>query len=140
MLTEKQEKFLRNILNGMTQREAYKNSYNAENMLDKTIDEEACKLFNDPKLATRYREMQDELTSEAIMTARERLEYLSGIVQDVNKEKGISISKDGISIAYESCADLNTKIKAIDIMNKMQGEYTTKIEGNMTVRKLEDLI
>ena len=36
MLTIKQEKFVQNLINGMSQREAYKNSYNASKMKDKT--------------------------------------------------------------------------------------------------------
>jgi hypothetical protein len=36
--------------------------------------------------------------------------------------------------------DTNAKLKAMDILNKMSGEYTTKIEGNIGVTKLEDLL
>jgi hypothetical protein len=35
---------------------------------------------------------------------------------------------------------LKNKLSAVDIMNKMQGEYTTKIEGEVKISKLEDLI
>ena len=138
MLTAKQEKFVRNLIQGMSQREAYKNSYDAENMADESIDVEACKLFKDPKIAQRYKELQDKLNNATIMTAQERLEYLTGIIQNTEQEHGISI-EDGQITEFERPADLNTKLKAIDIMNKMQGEYTTKIEGNVVV-KLEDLL
>jgi hypothetical protein len=36
--------------------------------------------------------------------------------------------------------DTNTKLKACDLLNKMEGEYTTKIEGEMKIHKLEDLL
>lgn len=36
--------------------------------------------------------------------------------------------------------DTADKLKAIDILNKMSGEYVTKVEGNLNVTKLEDLI
>ncbi len=137
MLTAKQEKFVRNLIEGMTQREAYKNSYDAENMADKTIDENACRLFNDSKIKARYEELQDELAKASIMTAQERLIYLSKVVREEEKEKIILWKEDGAEI--ERPADIGTKIKAIDTMNKMTGEYTTKIEGNMSVR-LEDLL
>ncbi len=97
-------------------------------MTDKSIDEEACRLFNDSKISSRYKELQDKLENAAIMTAKQRLEYLTGIIRNTEREQG------------EVPADLNTKIRAIDIMNKMQGEYVTKIEGDISVRKLEDLI
>jgi phage terminase small subunit len=121
----------------MTQREAYKNSYNAENMSDKCIDEEACILFKTPKISQRFKELQDELAKASIMTAQERLIYLSKVVREEEKEKIILWKEDGTEI--ERPADIGTKIKAIDTMNKMTGEYTTKIEGSVNV-KLEDLL
>lgn len=139
MLTPKQEKFVRNLIEGMSQREAYKNSYDTENMSDKTIDEEACRLFNDRKISARYNEIQEQLEKATIMSAVERLEYLSNIVRGIEKDCGIAITKDG-AVEYGAPPDLNTRMKAIDIMNKMQGEYVTKIEGDVRVRKLEDLI
>ena len=119
MLTAKQEKFVRNLIQGMSQREAYKNSYDAENMADKTIDEKACILFNNDKIKARYTELQGRLDKATIMTAQERLEYLTEIIQ------GIQLDNN------EAPADLNIKLRAIDIMNKMQGEYVQKIEADV---------
>lgn len=119
MLTAKQEKFVRNLIQGMSQREAYKNSYDAENMSDKVIDNEASKLFNSREISVRYKELQDSLDKHTIMTAQERLEYLTGIIKGIEREQD------------EVPADLNTKIRAIDIMNKMQGEYVQKIEADV---------
>lgn len=138
MLTGKQEKFVRNLIQGMSQREAYKNSYNAENMTDKCIDEEACKLFNNPKINQRYNELIERAANASVMTAQERLEYLTAIVYGIEQEqiKGIV---EGEVIEYERPADLGTRLKAVDIMNKMQGEYVTKISGEVSV-KLEDLL
>lgn len=119
MLTAKQEKFVRNLIKGMSQREAYKNSYDAENMSDKVIDNEASKLFNSREISIRYKELQDSLDKHTIMTAQERLEYLTGIIQ------GLQLDNNEVP------ADLNTRIRAIDIMNKMQGEYVQKIEADV---------
>lgn len=138
MLTAKQEKFVRNLVKGMSQREAYKNSYDAENMSDKVIDNEASKLFNSHEISMRYKELQDRLDNATIMTAQERLEYLTGIVLDIEREK-IIVLADGEEKEIERPAELSTKLKAIDIMNKMSGEYVTKVEGNVSV-KLEDLL
>ena len=138
-LTPKQEKFIQNIVSGMSQREAYKNSYNAENMKDETIDAEACKLFNDHKIATRYRELMDKLEDEAIMTAKQRMIWLSEVVKGIQMEKE-AVFTDGDVIVKDVEANLSTKIKAVDTLNKMSGEYTTKIEGNIGVTKLEDLL
>lgn len=139
MLTPKQEKFVRNLVNGMSQREAYKNSYDAENMADNVIDKEASLLFKDRKITERYQELVDRAATASVMTAQERLEYLTEIIQGIEQEHGVAVTKDGV-VEYDAPADLNTRLKAIDLMNKMQGEYTTKIEGELKVAKLEDLI
>lgn len=139
MLTAKQEKFVRNLIQGMSQREAYKNSYDAENMTDKSIDEEACRLFNDIKIATRYKELMDRAATASVMTAQERLEFLTEVITGIQREHRVQHTDEG-DREYEEPADLNTRLKAVDLMNKMQGEYTTKIEGELKVSKLEDLI
>lgn len=139
MLTPKQEKFVRNLVKGMSQREAYKNSYDVKSMTDKTIDEEACRLFNDNKISARYQELIERAATASVMTAQERLEFLTEVIMDLQREKRVKVTDDG-TVEYEEPADLNTKLKAVDLMNKMQGEYTTKIEGELRVSKLEDLI
>lgn len=138
MLTAKQEKFVRNLIEGMSQREAYKNSYNAENMSDKSIDEVACRLFDDVKVKSRYKELQEQLAKQSIMTAQERLIYLTEIVKDIQGEKVMEVVNGEVK-EYTAPASVKNKLSAIDIMNKMQGEYVTKVEGNVSV-KLEDLL
>ena len=130
MLTAKQEKFVRNLIKGMSQREAYKNSYDAENMTDKSIDEEACRLFNDIKISSRYRELQDRLDKHTIMTAQERLEYLTEVIMGIQCEKAIQVI-NGEAVEVDVPASLKNKLSAIDLMNKMQGEYVQKIEADV---------
>ena len=45
-LTTKQEIFVQRLIEGNSQREAYKFAYNAENMKDETIDKRASELFS----------------------------------------------------------------------------------------------
>lgn len=130
MLTAKQEKFVRNLIKGMSQREAYKNSYDAENMSDEAIDVAACRLFKDANISLRYKELQEKLDKATIMTAQERLEYLTGIILDLEREKLIVLA-DGEEKEIERPAELAVKLKAIDIMNKMSGEYVQKIEADV---------
>lgn len=121
MLTAKQEQFCLNIVQGMTQADAYRSAYDTENMLDKTIIEEASRMMSDCNIATRVKELRDEVAKHSIMTAQERLEWLSGLIKSENETTG-------------------DKLKASDQMNKMQGEYITKIEGDIKVTKLEDIL
>jgi hypothetical protein len=60
------------------------------------------------------------MVDKSIMTAKQRLEFLTNVV---NGEE-----------------DINAKLKAIDIMNKMQGEYEQKIRATVTYEdKLREL-
>ena len=114
MLTPKQEKFIQNIVKGMSQRQAYKDAYNAENMKDETIDSEASILFNDQKISERYKELIKQLEDETLMTAIEKRRMLREMA--VNKENSVT-----------------DRIKAIDTDNKMTGEYVTKVEGDIGI-------
>ena len=131
-LTPKQEKFIQNIIKGMSQREAYKDAYNAESMKDESIDCNACKLFNDAKIKQRYEELIGKMQDEAIMTAKERMIWLTEVVKEIQKEgvKVHTVEKD--FIVGEGTADLNTKMRAIDILNRMDGQYITKVEAGIT--------
>lgn len=121
MLTAKQEQFAQNIIQGMSQADAYRAAYNAAKMADKTVHEKASLLAGQDKVRARLKELREQLASEAIMSAQKRLEWLTGVIKSEEESTG-------------------DKLKAVDIMNKMQGEYVTKVEGSLNVTKLEDLI
>ena len=113
MLTPKQEKFVQNVVNGMSQVDAYKNAYSAKNMSDNAIYREASLLMRNPKVSQRYKELGDMTQNEAIMSAQQRLEWLTGVIKSEE--------------AYTS-----DKLRAVDIMNKMQGEYVQKIQAEVS--------
>ena len=96
----------------MSQRQAYKDAYNAENMQDDTIDVRACELFNDSKIKVRYQELMNKLEDEAIMTAIEKRRMLKEMATNCNNS-------------------ITDRIKAIDTDNKMAGEYVTKIDAEV---------
>ena len=126
MLNAKQEKFVQNLIKGMSQREAYKDAYNAK-YKDEAIDSKACVLFNTEKVQERYNELLDKAADKAIMSAKQRMKWLSDVVNGNVKHT----SYDGNGNAYENEAYISDKLKAIDTLNKMTGVYTTKIEGNI---------
>lgn len=112
MLTANQENFVQNIIKGMSQADAYRAAYPNQKMSDKTIWETASKLMNNPKVITRLTELRKELAKPSIMSAQKRLEWLTERIEDED-------------------VDINAKLKAIDIMNKMQGEYVQKVEAEV---------
>jgi phage terminase small subunit len=113
MLTPKQEKFVQGIIEGKSQADAYRSAYNAKKMTDKTIHEAASKLMADSKIATRVQELRERIATDNIMSAQQRMEWLTELVKS----------------EAESTTD---KLRAVDIMNKMQGEYVQKIEADVS--------
>ena len=61
------------------------------------------------------------------MSAKERMIWLS----DVVKGNITHTSYGSNGEAYENEAYISDKLKAIDTLNKMSGEYTTKIDSNV---------
>lgn len=112
MLTAKQEKFVQGIIEGKSQAEAYRSAYSTKNMTDKTIWEAASRLMQDCKVSARVTELRNQMMAASIMSAKGRLEWLTNLIN--NAEEGT-----------------NEKLKAIDIMNKMQGEYVQKVEADV---------
>lgn len=112
MLKGQREQFARNIVEGMSQADAYRAAYPKQKMSDKTIWETASRLAKDPKVEGRIKELRDQLAKESIMSAQQRLEWLTKQVEDDENM-------------------LSDKLRAIDIMNKMTGEYVQKIEADV---------
>ena len=132
MLTAKEEKFSVNVFKGMTLTDAYKDAYDSDNMSDKTINEKASLLAKKDKIRTRIEELRKEANSEAIMTAIERKKWLTDVIKDKQQEDVYFKGEDGVETKIGTkTADLNTKMKAMDILNKMDGEYIEKLKiGN----------
>lgn len=139
MLTQKQETFVQGIIEGKTQAEAYRAAYSASKMSDNAIYREASLLMSSPKIAQRIKELRDQIATHSIMTAQERLEFLSKVISG---ERGELVTEiiDGEPKEFEVPASMKNRLSAIDIMNKMQGEYVTKVEGELKMTKLEDLL
>ena len=132
MLNAKQEMFVQNLVKGMSQREAYKKAYNAT-YDPKAIDSKACNLFNSDKIQARYKELMEEIKDQSIMTAIERRKWLTDVINGKELETVEITLPDGQKeLVGSKEADLNTKMKAMDMLNKMDGEYITnhKISGD----------
>ncbi len=132
MLNAKQEMFVQNLVKGMSQRAAYKKAYNAT-YDPKAIDSKACNLFNSDKIQARYKELMKEIKDQSIMTAIERRKWLTDVINGKELETVEITLPDGQKeLVGSKEADLNTKMKAMDMLNKMDGEYITnhKISGD----------
>lgn len=111
MLTPKQEAFVKGIvLDGMNYSDAYRNAYNTKGMSDKTVNEKACRLKDQDNIRTRIEELRTEIDSPKIMTVTRRAEKLSDLAES---------------------EDPNIAMKAIDLLNKMTGEYVQKVAADV---------
>ena len=109
MLTAKQEQFVNNIIKGMSQADAYRSDYDTTKMSDNAIYREASLLMSNPKITQRFAELSSRAEKGKVMSAQDRLEWLSKVINGDD--------------------DINAKLKAIDIMNKMEGEYIQKVQA-----------
>ena len=82
----------------------------------------ACKLLENVRVAEYVKELSKKAQDERIMTAKERQALLSDIAKD----------------KLNSPAD---RIKAVDTLNKMTGEYTVKVDTTVqTSPKFADIL
>ena len=91
-LTTKQEIFVQRLIEGYSQREAYKFAYNCEKMKDTTIDVEASKLLSNPKVSIRYEELKNELKQKMFYTvekANDDLEWIKLKAKEDIEYRGI---------------------------------------------------
>ena len=150
-LTQKQEKFVQALISGKSQREAYKEAYNAVNMKDATIDSRASELLKNSKVAERYEQLRDE------EEARQREKYsldrdkaLEGYLWLMHEAKE-SIETCGVRQATAN-AYINSLDKACNLLDlypdkkqsvKLSGDLkTTNVNpfANLTEEELRKLI
>ncbi len=76
MLTPKREKFVRNLISGMSQREAYRNAYDTERMKQSTVDKKASEIVKLPEVAQRIAELKEKFTERALYTREQAVKDL----------------------------------------------------------------
>lgn len=98
------------VLDGMNYSDAYRSAYNTKRMTDKSVNEKASLLKDDVKVRARIKELAAEIDSPKIMSVTKRAEKLS---------------------SFAEAEDPNVAMKAIDLLNKMTGEYVQKVEADV---------
>lgn len=110
----KKEKYAQGIAAGMTQRQAFLASHpRSTRWNERTVDNNASKLFNTKEIQERIEELKQAAADAAILTRKERMVMLSEIAKDKKK-----IDK--------------SRLQAIDILNKMDGDYVKRVEAVVT--------
>lgn len=110
-LTAQQEKFAQAIaLEDMSQADAYRSAYNTSKMTDEVIWVKASELANSGKVSVRIAELRKQAMTPKVMNAQKRREKLTELAES---------------------DDPNVSMKAIDLLNKMDGEYIQKVEADV---------
>lgn len=112
-LTQKQKRYCRERAAGKSQRQAYQAAYDAENMLDKTCREEACRLEMKPEVKAELNRLTALAESGAILTRQQRMSILS-------------------EMAYDQTRRDDSRQRALDMLNRMTGDYTDRVITEVT--------
>jgi phage terminase small subunit len=157
-LTIKQEKYVQGLFAGLSQREAYKQAFNCENMSDETIDKRACELANLGKIKGRLKELTDELKERNMVTvekvlaelaligfsdttdfvAIEEREYIAGFELDENGKEDLTkpIMRTGKGVVIHATNEIpDNKVKALAGIK--QGANGIEIKMHDKVKALE---
>ena len=125
-LTTKQEIFVQRLIEGYSQREVYKFAYNCEKMKDESIDIEASKLFNNPKISLRYQELLEEHKQKALWNrskAEEKLMWLLDKSQEDIEYRGLKQANSNSML--NTIKELNT---LTDLYPKKNKEEDVSLE------------
>lgn len=111
MLTLKQEKFVQGLLDGLSQREAYKQAYNCGKISDKSIDELASRLFNNVKVRSRYNRLLDAYSSQKIIQRTELSKRMLDLLDRATEDTMAKGFKQGnisaMTLAVNTLTQLN---------------------------------
>lgn len=107
----KYEAFAQNLANGMSQRQAYRAAFpSSQGWKDTTVDAKACTLAKTDAVQERLTEIKEASASAMILDRQSRMIILS-------------------EIATNTELFPKARMQAIDILNKMSGDYTQRIEA-----------
>lgn len=146
MLTSKQEKYVNNLVKGMSQRIAYRNAYpSSKKWKDETVDSKASTLLKNEKVKERYKKLIDKVNNKleerTIMNALERMKWLTDVINgDILEDVPLMTKATKNKVDTIKCpTKIDTRLKALDTLNKMSGEYKTILGGNVEITYEEAL-
>ena len=141
MLTPKREKFVQNLIAGMSQREAYRGAFpSSVKWKDSTVDSKASELFGNDEILERYRELQQEFADRALYTREEAvtdLRWMQREAKDDITENGINKANAPAFLgATKQLADLcglniqKVEISGVDREISKLDELISQISGD----------
>ena len=142
--TNKKEKYSQLVVKLGNKSEALRQSYDCSNMTDKTINETACKLSKESKVATRINELREDMKAEHKIDRDYIIKGLIKIIEDVDYTINIAKLKSGEKEEVKKfymMRDINTstdKLRAYDMLIKMHGfNAPEKIDQEIKIEIVE---
>lgn len=125
-LTEKQRAFARYYFSGMSQREAYRKAFTRKMLKDASCDVQASRLLKNVKVQEYLEELRQQAQSDAVLTKRARMEWLSRVVTTApNAVDGESdLCQEMTTSEFGVKCRMPDKLRAVQELNKMDGAYT----------------
>lgn len=125
-LTEKQRAFARYCFSGMSQREAYRKAFPNKKLKDASCDVQASRLLKNVKVQEYLEELRQQAQSDAVLTKRARMEWLSRVVTTApNAVNGESdLCQEMTTSEFGVKCRMPDKLRAVQELNKMDGAYT----------------
>ena len=124
MLTPKQQNFVRELLSGKTQADAYRCAYQTTRMNDNSVRREASRLMTNPNIATTVRRLQeqadDAVIEKRIATRQDVLETLSQCMDN---------AKTGDSV----------RVRAAELLGKHYGLFIEKVNPEPEIKSSEEV-
>ena len=122
-LTQLQENFVRGVVSGLSQREAYKQAgYSYKNMKDNTIDNTACTLLKKPKVRERHRELLKEQSNLFLWTQEQAFSEYEWLKNQSKNQMIVEGVRHATATAY---------VSALEGMNKMAFEKLDLLERKL---------
>lgn len=107
------EIFAQAVVSGKTQTDAYREAFpNSLAWKDTSVAPKASNLASKPDVAARILELQSQASCDAILSRQDRMIILT-------------------NIATDSEQPTRHRINAIDVLNKMNGDYVKKVEATI---------
>lgn len=118
MLTAKREKFVRGLVSGLSQRQAYYEAFpNSKKWKPETVDNKASKLFKENEILARYNALMEEHKNKALWTREEAINELKWLYKQAIKS--IEDQDEG----YVRQGTSSALLGAIQELNKLEDLY-----------------
>jgi hypothetical protein len=127
-LTVKQEKFVNGLIAGLSQREAYRQAYDAGNMKEGTIARRAFDLSINPRIRARYEQAMEQVKQEAVWTRQRSEKELLWMLEQAKEDLQDNGFRQANSTAFVNAI---RELNEIAVVYPMREKQIEKMDHDM---------